>query len=59
MNNFDILRSIITPDNKTISFNYLANTGLLISKTESNDQTTLFAYDKNGKIKEVINYFDY
>ena len=48
-----MLRSITAPDNKTIAFNYLANSGLLISKTESNDQTTLFSYDKNGKIKEV------
>ncbi len=54
LNNFDMLRSITTADNKTVNFNYLSNTGLLTSKVESNGQTIMFSYEKNGKIKEVI-----
>lgn len=53
LNNFDMLRSVTTPDNQTTNFNYLSNTGLLTSKIESNGQTTVFNYEKNGRIKEV------
>jgi hypothetical protein len=54
LNNFDMLRSIITNDNRSYSFNYFGNTGLLSSKTEFNDRTSYFMYEKNGKIKELI-----
>ena len=54
LNNFDMLRSMITNDNRSFSFNYFGNSGLLSSKTELNDRTTYFVYEKNGKIKELI-----
>lgn len=53
LNNFDMLRSLITNDNRSYSFNYLGNTGLLTSRTELTDKVTLFSYEKNGKVKEV------
>lgn len=49
-----MLRSLITSDNRSYNFNYLGNTGLLASKTELNDKTTTFNYEKNGRVKEVI-----
>jgi hypothetical protein len=48
-----MLKSITTNDNRSYSFNYLGNTGLLTSRTELNDRVTLFSYEKNGKLKEV------
>ena len=53
LNNFDMLRNLITNDNRSYSFNYLGNTGLLTSRTELTDKVTLFSYEKNGKVKEV------
>jgi hypothetical protein len=53
LNNFDMLRSVTLNDNRSFNFSYLGNTGLLISKTEY-DKTTLFNYEKNGKIKEIV-----
>ena len=55
LNNFDMLKNLITSDNRTsYKFNYVGNTGLLKSKTEYNDQTTQFNYQKNGKIEQII-----
>ena len=49
-----MLRSITTPDNRTVNLNYFGNTGLLASKIMSNGQSIVFNYEKNGKIKEVF-----
>ena len=50
-----MLRSLTTiNDNRSYTFNYLGNTGLLTSRTELNEKITLFNYEKNGKLKEII-----
>ena len=49
-----MLRSITFGDNKTTSFSYLANTGLLTSKVDSAGMRYTFSYEKNGRIKEII-----
>lgn len=53
LNNLDMLRSLTTSDNRSFIFNYMGNVGLLISSTEPNDKTTMFNYEKSGKVKEV------
>ena len=49
-----MLRSLTTSnDNRSYIFNYMGNVGLLISRTEPNEKTTMYNYEKNGKVKEV------
>lgn len=52
-----MLKSLTTNDNRSYSFNYFGNTGLLTSRTELNEKITSFNYEKNGKVKEVTGYF--
>ena len=50
-----MLRALTTTESKNYSFNYLGNTGLMLSKTEgSNDKTTSFVFEKSGKVREII-----
>ena len=50
-----MLRSLKYAESKAYTFNYLGNTGLLLSKTEGlNDKTTSFVYEKNGKVREMV-----
>lgn len=49
-----MLRSLTTSDNRSHVFNYMGNVGLLISRTDDlNEKTTMFTYEKSGKVKEV------
>ena len=43
-----MLRSITTPDNRTVNLNYFGNTGLLASKIMSNGQSIVFNYEKHS-----------
>ena len=58
LNNFNMLRSLVTSDNRSFNFNYLSNTGLLSSSSESSSKVTSFSYEKSGKVKEVRILFD-
>ena len=55
LNNFEMLKTLIIEANRTsYSFTYVGNTGLLKSKSENNDKTFLFNYQKNGKIEQIV-----
>ncbi len=55
LNNFDMIKNFSTnTSKKTISLSYLENSGLLKSKTEYNGKTTLYNYQKYGKIEQII-----
>lgn len=64
LNNLDMLRSVTTSENnnnRSHVFNYMGNVGLLISRTDHDlnnaETSTVFNYEKSGKVKEVSFYF--
>lgn len=66
LNNFNMLKSLVTSDDHSYGFKYLSNTGLLTSSSDFNGKVTLFDYESNGKVKKItepnnmptnVNYF--
>jgi hypothetical protein len=50
-----MLKSLNSSENCSFSFSYFGNSGLVSSKTDHIlEKSTHFVYEKNGKIKEVI-----
>ena len=49
-----MLRTLTTNEGKQYNFNYMGNTGLLVSKSEPGEKSTTFNYEKNGKVRELI-----
>jgi len=55
LNNFDMIKNLSTnTSSATFSLTYLGNSGLLKTRTEKNGITTMFNYQKYGKIEQII-----
>jgi len=55
LNTFDMIKNFSSNTSQTtFSFTYVGNLGLLKSRTENNEKSTIYNYKKNGKVEQVI-----